>query len=134
MITILLADDHKLIRQYVRGLLERQPDFDNVGEARNGTEALALLEKLRPDILVADLSMPAKTGIELAEEIRRRKWPTKVVIFSIYGDASHVAAAFERGAGAYILKESGFEHSVTAIREVIAGRRYVSPPLVLPTN
>ena len=131
-VTILLADDHKLIRQYVRGLLEAQPDFEVVGEASDGAGALALLEKLLPDILVADLSMPARNGIELAEEIRKREWLTKVVILSIHGDNPDVAVAFNRGASAYVLKGSGFEHAVTAIREVMAGRRYVSPPLVLP--
>jgi DNA-binding NarL/FixJ family response regulator len=134
MITVLLADDHKVVRQGVRALLEYEPDLEIVGEANGGAEALALLDKLRPDILVTDLSMPMYNGIELAGEIRKRGWLTKVVLLSIHGDEPYVAAAFNNGASAYVLKESGVEHAVMAIREAVAGRRYVSPPLVLPTK
>ena len=134
MTTIILADDHKIVRQGVRALLEYEPDFNIVGEAGDGAEALSLLERLRPDVLVTDLSMPAYSGIELAEEIRRRRLPTKVVILSMHGDEPYVARAMACGASCYVLKESGVEHTVTAIREALAGGRYVSPPLVLPTN
>ena len=134
MTSILLADDHKIVRHGVRSLLEYETDLEIVGEANDGAEALALLETLRPDILVTDLSMPQYNGIELAAEIRRRKWLTKVVLLSMHGDEPYVAAAFNNGASAYVLKESGVEHTVTAISEVLAGRRYVSPPLVLPTT
>ncbi len=133
MTTIILADDHKIVRQGVRALLEYEPDFNIVGEAGDGAEALALLERTRPDVMVTDLSMPAYNGIELAGEIRRRRWPTKVVILSMHGDEPYVARALASGASCYVLKESGVEHTVTAIREALAGGRYVSPPLVLPS-
>jgi DNA-binding NarL/FixJ family response regulator len=133
MTTIILADDHKIVRQGVRALLEYEPDFDIVGEAGDGAEALSLLERTRPDVLVTDLSMPAYTGIELAEEIRRRKWPTKVVILSMHGDEPYVVKALASGVSCYVLKESGVEHTVTAIRKALAGGRYVSPPLVMPS-
>jgi len=132
MISILLADDHKIVRQGVRALLEYEPDLEIVGEAGDGTEALALLEELRPDILVTDLSMPLCNGIQLTAEIKRNGWVTKVVILSMHGDAPYVVAAFNSGASAYVLKESGVDHAVAAIREALAGRRYASPPLVLP--
>ena len=132
MTTIILADDHKIVRQGVRALLEYEPDFDIVGEAGDGAEALLLLERTRPDVLVTDLSMPAYNGIELAEEIRRRHWPTKVIILSMHGDEPYVARALASGASCYVLKESGVEHTVIAIREALAGGRYVSPPLVMP--
>ena len=132
MTSILLADDHKIVRQGVRALLEYEPDLEIVGEANDGAEALELLDKLRPDILVTDLSMPQCNGIQLAAEIRKRGWLTKVVLLSMHGDEPYVIAAFNSGASAYVLKESGVEHAVTAIRETLAGRRYVSPPLVMP--
>ena len=134
MTSILLADDHKIVRQGVRSLLEYETDFEVVGEACDGAEALDLLERMRPDILLTDLSMPAYNGIELAAEIRRRKWLTKVVILSMHGGEPYVIAAFNHGVYAYVLKESGPELAVKAIREALAGRQYVSPPLVLPTR
>jgi DNA-binding NarL/FixJ family response regulator len=134
MTTIILADDHKIVRQGVRALLEYEPDFDIVGEANDGTEALSLLERTAPDVLVTDLSMPGLTGIELADEIRRRKLPTKVIILSMHGDELYVRKALACGASGYVLKESGVEHTVSAIREALAGGRYVSPPLTIPST
>ena len=133
MTTILLADDHKIVRQGVRALLEYEPDFDIVGEACNGMEALSLLESTVPDVLVTDLSMPGLTGIELAVEIRKRKWPTKVIILSMHGDEPYVIRALACGVSGYVLKESGVEHTVNAVREALAGGRYLSPPLVMPS-
>ena len=133
MTTILLADDHKIVRQGVRALLEYEPDFDIIGEAGNGIEALSLLESTVPDVLVTDLSMPGLTGIELADEIRKRKWPTKVIILSMHGDEPYIIRALACGVSGYVLKESGVEHAVNAIREALAGGRYLSPPLVMPS-
>lgn len=133
MTTILLADDHKIVRQGVRALLEYEPDFNIVGEACSGTEALSLLESTVPDVLVTDLSMPGLTGIELAEQIRKRKWPTKVIILSMHGDEPYIVRAMACGVSGYVLKESGVEHTVNAIREALAGGRYLSPPLVMPS-
>jgi DNA-binding NarL/FixJ family response regulator len=133
MTTIILADDHKIVRQGVRALLEYEPDFNIVGEACDGAEALSLLETTVPDVLVTDLSMPIFTGIELAEEIRKRKLPTKVVILSMHGDEPYLIKAMACGVSGYVLKESGVEHTVNAIREALAGGRYVSPPLVMPS-
>jgi DNA-binding NarL/FixJ family response regulator len=133
MTTIVLADDHKIVRQGVRALLEFEPDFDIIGEAGDGAEALSMLERIVPDVLVTDLSMPKRTGIELAEEIRRRKWPTKVIILSMHSDEPYINRAMASGASGYVLKESGVEHTVAAIRKALAGGRYVSPPLVLPS-
>ena len=132
MTTIILADDHKIVRQGIRALLEYEPDFNIVGEASNGTEALSLLESKIPDVLVTDLSMPGLTGMELADEIRKRKLPTKVIILSMHGDEPYLARAIACGVSGYVLKESGVEHTVSAIREALAGGRYVSPPLIMP--
>ena len=134
MITVLLADDHRMVRQGVRAVLEYEPDIEVVGEAGDGAGALSLLESLHPNVLITDLSMPEHDGIELATKIKKCGWQTKVVLLSMYGDEPYVTAAFNSGASAYVLKESGVEHAVTAIREAVAGRRYVSPPLVLPAK
>ncbi len=133
MIKIILADDHKIVRQGVRALLEYEPDFNVVGEAGNGAEALLLLETSLPDVLVTDLSMPFYTGIELAQEIRKRKWPIKVIVLSMHNDTTYVHHAMLAGASGYVLKESGVEYTVIAIRKALAGEKYVSPPLVLPS-
>ena len=134
MITIVLADDHKIVRQGVRALLEFEPDLKVVGEAANGTEALALVERLKPDILVSDITMPPPTGIDLADKISRLKYPTKVIVLSMHADEPFVVSALTSGALGYVLKEAGVEYIVTAIREALANRRYVSPPLVMPTG
>jgi DNA-binding NarL/FixJ family response regulator len=133
MTTIVLADDHRIVRQGIRALLEYEPDFNVVGEAGDGAEALSLLESTQPDILVTDLSMPTHTGIELAMEILKRKWPTKVIILSMHGDESYVVAEMSCGVSGYVLKESGVEHTVNAIRKALSGGRYVSPPLTMPS-
>ena len=104
-----------------------------MGEAGDGTEALSLLESTVPDVLVTDLSMPGFNGIELAQEIRKRQLPTKVIILSMHGDDLYVIKAINSGVSGYVLKESGVEHTVAAIREALAGGRYVSPPLVMPS-
>ena len=132
MVTIVLADDHKIVRQGVRTLLEFEPDLKVIGEASNGTEALALVESQRPDILVTDISMPPPTGIELAQKVRQLGFPTKVIILSMHADEPFVVSALTAGALGYVLKEAGVEYIVTAIREALANRRYVSPPLAMP--
>src|SRR5271169_2374023 len=107
--TVLLADDHKIVRQGIRALLECEPDLKIVGETGDGGEAILLLADLRPDVLLTDFSMPRYTGIQLAAEIKRRGWSTKIVILSMHNDPAYVAAAFKHGASAYVLKESGVE-------------------------
>jgi DNA-binding NarL/FixJ family response regulator len=132
MITIVIADDHKIVRQGVRALLEFEPDLKVIGEAANGRDALALVESLKPDILVSDITMPPPTGIELAAKISKAGYATKVIVLSMHADEPFVVSALTSGALGYVLKEAGVEYIVTAIREAVANRRYVSPPLVMP--
>ena len=133
MTTIVLADDHKMLRQGIRTLLEFEPDFTVIGEASNGTEALDLVKRTHPDILVTDITMPPPTGIQLAEEIKRRHYPTKVIVLSMHDNEFCMTEALTVGASAYVLKESGVEDIVKAIREALDGRRFVSSPFILPT-
>ena len=132
--TIIVVDDHAIMRRGIRALLEYEQDFSVVAESADGDEALRLLDCHRPIILVTDLCMPKMGGIELLTAVKKKKWPIRAIVLSMCGDAPYVTRSFRAGAWGYVLKESGAEHLVTAIREVLAGHRYISPPLVLPED
>ena len=129
--TILLADDHAIVRRGIKALLEYEPDFAVIAEAGDGLQALSQIETATPQILVTDLCMPNMGGIELLKVIKDRKLDVRCVVLSMCGDAPYISGALEAGAYGYVLKESGVEHLVTAIREAQAGRRYLSPPLTI---
>jgi two-component system, NarL family, response regulator NreC len=129
MTTIILADDHHLVRQGLRALLEVEPDFKMVAEAGNGLEALQLVEQLNPDVLVLDLMMPGLNGLEVTRQLSKRSPKTGIVILSMYANEAYVLEALANGASAYVLKDSNSNDLVHAVREVAAGRRYLSPPL-----
>ncbi|MDP2931890.1 MAG: response regulator transcription factor [Chloroflexota bacterium] len=128
-LNIVLADDHKIVRQGVRLLLESEPDFHIVGEAANGADATRLVEQLKPDVLVVDLKMPGLSGIDVAKRVAASSPNTRVIILSMYSSEAYVLAALEAGAKGYVLKESSSNELVQAIRHAISGRRYLSPPL-----
>jgi DNA-binding NarL/FixJ family response regulator len=133
IIRIVLADDHRIVRQGIRSLLENETDFQVIGEAGDGSEALEMVNRLSPDILVTDLSMPYYSGIEIARKIKASRLQTRIVILSMHKDEPYILHALESGASCYLLKDFGIEHVATAIRHAMAGRRYVSPPLSMPT-
>jgi len=129
MTTIALADDHQVVRQGLQSLLEAEPDFSVVGETGNGIEAVQLVERLQPDVLVLDLMMPGLNGLEVTRQVSQRSPQTHVVILSMYANEAHVIEALRAGAAAYVLKESSSAELVHAVREAVAGRHYLSPPL-----
>jgi len=129
MTTILLADDHAVMRQGLRALLEAETDFSVVGEAADGLEALKQVERLGPEVLVIDLKMPGLNGLEVVRQVRQRHLATRVVILSMYDDEPHVLEALRHGAVAYVVKGATAADLITAVREAAAGRRYLSPPL-----
>lgn len=129
MTTIVLADDHPVVRQGMRALLEAEPDLRVIGETGDGLEAAALVERLQPDVLVLDLMMPGLSGMETARHVQKRAPRTRVVILSMHADESYVLEALRHGAVGYILKTSNPTDLVLAVREVTAGRRYLGPPL-----
>ena len=129
MTTIVLADDHPIVRQGMRGLLESEPGFVVVGEAGDGREAVELVERLQPDIAILDLMMPELNGLEVARRALRLSSRIRVVILSMYSDEPHVLEALRAGAMAYVLKGTSTETLIFALREAMAGRRYLSPPL-----
>jgi DNA-binding NarL/FixJ family response regulator len=130
MTTIVLADDHHVVRQGLRALLEAEPDFHLIGEAGDGLEAASLVERLQPDVLVLDLMMPGLSGLELTRQVRQRALRhTQVLILSMHADEAYVLEALKNGAAGYVLKNSSAADLVQAVREAAAGRRYLSPPL-----
>ncbi|MGB4976865.1 MAG: response regulator transcription factor [Anaerolineae bacterium] len=125
----MLADDHPIVRQGLRALLEAETDFQLVGEAGDGLEAVGLVERVKPDVLVLDLMMPGLAGFEVARQTRQRSPQTRIVILSMHADEGYVLEALTAGASAYVLKKSATADLVKAIRDAIAGRRFLSPPL-----
>ena len=128
MTAIVLADDHTIVRQGLRLLLEAEPDFSVVGEASDGLEVAGLVDRLRPDVLVLDLMMPGVSGLEVTRNVCQQFPETSVVILSMHTDESYVLAPLKNGAAAYVLKDAGADDLLQAVREVVQGRRYLSPP------
>ncbi len=128
MISIVLADYHKIVRQGIKALLEIEADLHVIGEAGDGLEAIGQTENLRPDVLVVDISMPGLNGIDVTRQVHKRSPGTRVIILSVHSAEVYVLQALEAGALGYVLKESGPEQLVNAIREVVADRNYLSPP------
>ncbi len=127
--TIVLADDHKVVRQGLRAVLEFEPDFRVIGEAGNGLDATRLVERLRPNVLVLDLMIPGLSGLEVTSQLGKRAPKTRVVILSMHGDKSYVLEALRNGAAGYVLKDSSADELIKAVHEAAANRRYLSPPL-----
>jgi two-component system, NarL family, response regulator NreC len=129
MINIILADDHQVVRKGLKALLSVEQDFNVVGEAGDGLEALKLVEQLQPSILVLDLMMSGINGLEVTRQLSKKYPDTGIVILSMHSNEAYVLEALRSGAKAYILKESSPDELVHAIREVSSGRRYLSSPL-----
>ena len=129
MIRIVLADDHVVMRNGLRLLLERQPNFEVVGESADGRQTVEICDKLKPDVLVLDIAMPNLNGIEAARQISA-KWPqTAIVILSMHSDESYVLRALKSGARAYLLKDSAEADLLNAIRAVSEGKAFFSPAI-----
>ena len=129
MTNIVVADDHPVVRQGLRAVLEAEPGFSIVGEAGDGRHAVELVDNLRPHVLVLDLMMPGLSGVEVSRQVHQRSPVTRVVILSMYDNEAYVLEALRNGAAAYVLKGAGASELIHAIYEVLAGRRYLSPPL-----
>ncbi len=125
MITIVLADDHKIVRQGIKSMLEAEADFNVIGEAADGLEAVRMVKHLQPDILVCDLTMPGLDGIGVIRQLPNNSTKTRVVILSVNSNIGYVNSALEAGARSYVLKEDGVDQLERAIREVVAGRIYL---------
>ena len=124
MITIVLADDHHVVRQGLHHLLECEPDFDVIGHTGDGLEAIQLVERLQPAVLVVDQVMPGLGGNEVTRQVTQRSPNTRVVVLSMHANEAYVLKALANGASAYVLKESTGTELVRAIREALARNRW----------
>ena len=126
-IRILLADDHAVVRQGFKMILDAQPDMEIVGQAANGREAVDLAEQLRPDVVVMDVAMPELNGIEATRRLASSVPHARVVALSMHKDSVYVREILRAGARGYLLKDSGAADLVAAIRAVASGESYLSP-------
>jgi len=125
-VTLLLVDDHPLIRQGLRHLLEGEPEFKVIGEAGDGLEALLLVERLKPNILVVDMMMPGLNGLEVLRQMKHISPDTRAIVLSMQSADAYVLEALKNGAAGYVLKETGPSELVNAVREVTHGNQYLS--------
>jgi DNA-binding NarL/FixJ family response regulator len=125
-INIVLADDHVLVRNGIRAMLESEPDIRVVGEAGNGSEALERAKNLKPDILVLDIRMPEMTGLEAAAKLRDFAPATKAVILSMHDSEDYVLQALDSGAYGYLLKDTDKNEFIKALKQIHAGSKYFS--------
>ncbi len=125
-IQVFIADDHGIVRDGLRALLEGQPDMIVVGDASDGREAVDRVSELRPEVAVVDVAMPELNGIEAAQHIRRACPGTRIIMLSMYSTREHIFRSFQAGALGYLLKESAGAELVNAIRAVHAGNHYLS--------
>ncbi|HEV3204946.1 MAG TPA: response regulator transcription factor [Gemmataceae bacterium] len=126
-ISIVLADDHPLVRRGLREALEAEPGFAVVGESGDGLETLRIVEQLEPDVLVLDLMMPSLNGLDILPLVRQRSPRSRVVVLSMFGNEGMVLQALRNGAVAYALKGCDSVHAVEAVRRAAAGQRYLGP-------
>jgi DNA-binding NarL/FixJ family response regulator len=125
-ITVFLADDHAVVRDGLRFLLEAQHDIKVVGDAANGRDAVRQVAQLCPDVVIVDIAMPDLNGIEATQQIRETRPSAQVIILSMHSTTEHVFRALQAGARGYLLKESAGVEVISAVRAVHAGRRYLS--------
>jgi len=128
-INVLLADDHTVVRQGLRMLIEGEPDISVVGEAENGLQTVQMARKLRPDVVVLDVAMPHLNGLEVTRRITRDLPDTRVLVLSSYSDEEYVQQLTEQGASGYLVKQTAGNELIKAIREAHKGNAFFSPSI-----
>ncbi|AVA33829.1 MAG: DNA-binding response regulator [Burkholderiaceae bacterium] len=129
MIRVIIADDHTVVRNGLRHILERTSDFEVVGEAARGTEVPQLVRELSPHVILLDLSMPGRNGLELIRQLRADHPALRILVLTMHAEEQYVVRAFRAGAAGYLTKESAATELVEALRKVAAGGTYVSPAM-----
>jgi two-component system response regulator DesR len=129
VIRVVIAEDQGMVLGALAALLEIEGDFDVVGRAQDGEEALVMCREQKPDVLLTDIEMPRRTGLELASAVKQEKLPTRVIILTTFARGGYLRRALEAGASGYLLKDSPAEHLANAVRRVKAGGRVVDPEL-----
>jgi len=126
-VTVLLADDHPIVRHGLRHLLEGEPELRIVGEASDGLQAVQLAEKFKPNVLIVDIMMPDLNGLEVLRQVKERSPATCSIVLSMQSADVYVVEALKAGALGYVLKETGPSELLNALRQVLRGQRYLSP-------
>ena len=129
MTTIIIADDHAIVRQGLKAILEDEQGLTVIGEASSGIDTIHMCSKLKPDVLILDIMMDDISGIEVTRQLSEAVPHTAIIILSMYGDKRHVLEALQAGAKAYVIKKSVSSELINALREVLVGRRYLGPSL-----
>jgi two-component system invasion response regulator UvrY len=129
MISVVLVDDHELVRTGFRMILSQQPGIEVVGEAADGEQGLALIRRVKPDVALVDVHMPRLTGIELTDRVRKHKLDTRIVILTVVSESPFPRRLIEAGASGYLTKGCAAEELVRAVRQVADGRRYLAPDI-----
>ncbi|MFZ3062200.1 MAG: response regulator transcription factor [Actinomycetota bacterium] len=124
---ILLAEDHTIVREGIRELLLKKPEFEVVGEAQDGREAVKLASSLKPDVILMDITMPTLDGLAATREIKKKHPEIKILILTIHDSEEYIYQILKYGADGYVLKEAAYEELVTAIGAVADGKKYLSP-------
>lgn len=127
--TIVIAEDHTILREGLRALLSSHADLEIVGEAEDGRDAIRCAEKVRPNLILMDLSMPKMHGLDAIREIRRRIPETKILVLTVHKTEEYILATLEAGAAGYVLKDATHAELVTAIKTVLGGKPYLSPAI-----
>ena len=133
-IRVMLVDDHTLIREGIKQLLEFDGFTEVIDQASDGAECLEKLQYVQPDILLLDINMPNVNGIEVLEEIKKKDIPVKVLMLTVHSEAEYIIQAVDNGANGYILKNSGSEELKKAIQSVMEGDSYIQPSLIPSLN
>src|SRR4030043_115331 len=126
---IVIAEDHPILREGLRSLLPPHPNFEIVGEAEDGREAIKCVAKFKPDLILTDLSMPRMNGMEAIKEIKKESPATKVLVLTVHRAEEYILATFRAGADGYILKDSTHSELVMAVKKVLSGKHYISPEI-----
>lgn len=129
-VRVMLADDHILMREGIRQLLESDDSIEIVGEVSNGEQCVQMIRKVKPQVLLLDINMPVKNGIEVLREIRSSKLNVKVLILTVHNEVDYLLKAMDIGVDGYILKESDFSELKKAINTVLSGETYIQPSLI----
>ena len=124
---IVIAEDHRILRDGLRALISSNPDLDILGEAEDGRDAIRCVEKLVPDLILLDLSMPRMNGMEAINEIKKQSPETKILVLTVHRTEEYILATLRAGANGYVLKDATHAELLMAIKSVLMGKRYLSP-------
>ena len=128
-IKIMVVDEHKIVREGLTSLIDKQPNMETIGEATDGREALEIANKLSPDLILMDVTMPNLNGIEATRKIKSKKPNIEIIALSLHSDRRYVLGMIDAGASGYLLKECAFDELVRAINTVMEGKKYLSPEI-----